>query len=41
MLIGFIAMRRIPWGQIVLGVIWAAHILLFLFGIKTITADEE
>ena len=41
MLIGFIAMRRIPWGQIVLGVIWAGHILLFLFGIKTITADEE
>ena len=41
LLVGFIAMRRIPWGQIALGVIWAGHILLFLFGIKTIKDDEE
>ena len=41
LLIGFIAMRRIPWGRIVLGVIWAGHILLFLFGIKTIKDEEE
>lgn len=41
LLIGFIAMRRIPWGRIALGVIWAGHILLFLFGIKTIKDEEE
>ena len=41
LLIGFIAMRRIPWGRIALGVIWAGHMLLFLFGIKTIKDEEE
>ena len=41
MLVGFIAMRRIPWGQAVLGVIWAGHILLFLFGIRTIPGKGE
>ena len=41
LLIGFIAMRRIPWGRIALGVIWTGHMLLFLFGIKTIKDEEE
>lgn len=41
MLVGFVAMRRIAWGQIVLGVVWVGHILLFLFGIKTIPDGEE
>ncbi len=39
-LLGIIFMRRIPWVQILLGVIWAGHILLFIFGIKTIR-DES
>ncbi len=41
MLIGFIAMSRIPWGQAILGVIWVGHILLFLFGIRTIPDDRK
>ena len=41
MFIGFIVMRRILWGQIVLGVVWVGHILLFLFGIKTIPNSKE
>ena len=41
LLIGFIAMRNILWGRIALGVIWTGHILLFLFGIKTIESDGE
>ncbi len=32
---GVYFMRAIHWGQAVLGIIWAGHILLFLFGIRT------
>lgn len=35
-LLGILFMGRIPWVQILLGVIWVGHILLFVFGIKTI-----
>ena len=35
MALGFCLMRAIPWGQALLGIIWAGHILLFLFGIRT------
>lgn len=41
MFIGFIVMRRILWGRIVLGVVWLGHILLFVFGIKTIPNSKE
>lgn len=32
---GFYFMRTIPWGQALLGIIWAGHMLLFLFVIHT------
>ena len=35
MALSFFLMRAIPWGQALLGIIWAGHILLFLFGIRT------
>lgn len=35
MALGFFMMRAIPWGQALLGIIWAGHMLLFLFGIRT------
>lgn len=38
MSIGFIMMHAVPVGRIVLGCVWAFHILYFLFGVKTIPA---
>ncbi|MGM9607654.1 MAG: YbaN family protein [Oscillospiraceae bacterium] len=36
MSIGFIMMSRVPVGRIVLGCVWAFHIIYFVFGVKTI-----
>lgn len=33
---GMYMMRRIPVGQIILAVVWVGHLLLFIWGIKTI-----
>lgn len=33
---GIYFMKRIPWGQIALGVIWLGHVIYFLFGIRTV-----
>lgn len=41
MAFGAYMMRRIPAGQIILGVIWVGHILLFLFAIKTIRDGDS
>ena len=39
--VGFYMMRRIPVGQIILAVIWVGHILLFLFGIRTLAEEGQ
>ncbi len=39
MTIGFIAMHRVPIGQIVLACVWVFHVLYFIFGIKTLHAE--
>jgi uncharacterized protein len=39
--LGFAFLRQIPWGRAVLAVVWAGHILLFLFGIRTIPEKQE
>ena len=39
--VGFYMMRRIPVGQIILAIIWVGHILLFLFGIRTLAEEEQ
>ena len=36
MAVGFYMMRRIPAGQIILGIIWACHLLYFVYGIRTV-----
>ncbi len=36
MTIGFIAMHQVAIGQILLGCVWAFHVLYFVFGIKTL-----
>lgn len=41
MSIGFVMMHAVPVGRIVLGCVWAFHILYFVFGIKTIPAAKE
>lgn len=37
--IGFYMMRRIPLGQIILGIVWVCHLLYFIYGIRTM--EEE
>lgn len=41
MSIGFLMMDAVPVGRIVLGCVWAFHVLYFIFGIRTIPAAQE
>ena len=41
MSIGFIMMDAVPVGRIVLACVWAFHVVYFLFGIKTIPAENK
>lgn len=40
MSVGFIIMHQIVVGRIVLACVWVFHILYFIFGVKTIKADN-
>ena len=40
MALGFVMMSRVPVGRIVLGIVWAGHILYFGFVVKTISQEE-
>lgn len=40
MSIGFIMMNQVPVGRVVLACVWVFHILYFIFGVKTIKADN-
>lgn len=41
MAIGFFCMKRVPVGRAILAVVWIAHVLYFVFGIKTRKEDCE
>lgn len=41
MSIGFIMMNAVPIGRIVLGCVWAFHVVYFVFCVKTIPAAER
>ena len=42
MSIGFLMMKAVPVGRIVLGCVWLFHVIYFIFGIRTIpTAEKE
>lgn len=43
MLIGFIMMRKIPVGQVILAVVWVCHLIYFIWGVKTVRegGDEK
>ena len=41
MSIGFIMMRKLPIGQIILAIVWVCHIFYFIFGVKTIGAVKR
>ena len=41
MSVGFVLMHQVPVGQIVLGGVWALHILYFIFGVKTLPVRQE
>ncbi len=38
---GFIMMHEVPVGRIVLACVWVLHLVYFVFGIKTIPADDK
>ncbi|MCI5585977.1 MAG: YbaN family protein [Lachnospiraceae bacterium] len=40
MAISFLALNRIPVGQLIVALIWVALLFLFIFGIKTAKADS-
>lgn len=40
MAIGFLVMHNVPIGRICLVIVWVAHVIFFVFGIKTIRAEE-
>lgn len=39
MSVGFIMMKAVPVGRMVLAGVWLFHMIYFLFGVKTIPAD--
>ncbi len=41
MTIGFIMMKQVVVGRIVLGAVWVFHILFFVFGVKTIKKTDK
>ena len=41
MLVGFIMMKRVPVGRWCLAFVWVAHVIYFIWGIKTITDEED
>ncbi len=41
MTFGFVMMKQVPVGRIVLSIVWIFHILYFVFGIKTIEVKGE
>lgn len=41
MSIGFIMMNAVPVGRIVLACVWAFHMVYFIFGVKTISAEQK
>ena len=40
MAVGFVMMSRVPVGRIIMGVVWAGHIVYFGFIVKTISQEE-
>lgn len=40
MSVGFIMMNQVPAGRAVLACVWVFHILYFIFGVRTIKADN-
>ena len=39
--IGFLMMSRVPVGRIILAIVWVAHLLYFVFGIKTMYPEKK
>ena len=41
MAFGFAMMGRVPVGRVILGIVWAGHVLYFIFGIRTLPEQEN
>ena len=38
---GFIMMKNVPIGRIVLAIVWVCHVVYFIFGVKNYTEEEN
>lgn len=41
MAIGFALMGRVPAGRVILALVWAGHLLYFVFGVRTLPETEQ
>lgn len=41
MAVGFLMMDAVPVGRAVLACVWAFHVLYFVFGVKTLSAESK
>ena len=41
MSVGFVMMHAVPVGRIVLACVWVFHLVYFLFGVKTISVQNQ
>lgn len=39
--VGFLMMQNVPAGRIILSLVWAGHVLYFVFGIKTLVKSKS
>lgn len=37
---GFLMMKKVPAGRVVISVVWLFHIIYFVFGVKTLRAED-
>ena len=39
--LGFVMMKEVPVGRVILAIVWVCHVIYFLFGVRTIPQPEK